>query len=73
MPPGPARFSFSSWKSVPWQTDDSRRPAFFNWLHRYRYESNVDSFVAEPEVDEIGLVRRHEGDWERIATIDAPR
>jgi len=40
---------------------------------RYRYESDGGRFVAELEVDDLGLVTRYENGWERIATIDAPR
>jgi hypothetical protein len=35
---------------------------------RYRYESNGGAFVAELEVDELGLVITYEGGWQRIAT-----
>jgi hypothetical protein len=34
---------------------------------RYRYESNGGAFVAIIEVDDLGLVNRYEGLWERIA------
>jgi uncharacterized protein len=34
---------------------------------RYRYESNGGAFVANIEVDDLGLVTRYEGLWERIA------
>ena len=33
---------------------------------RYRYESST-GFTAELEVDELGLVTRYEGGWERVA------
>jgi len=33
---------------------------------RYRYESNGRAFVAELEVDELGLVVAYEGGWQRI-------
>lgn len=33
----------------------------------YRYESGGGSFVAEIEVDELGLVTEYEGGWRRIA------
>jgi hypothetical protein len=35
---------------------------------RYRYESNDGAFVAELEVDDLGLVISYEGGWQRIAT-----
>lgn len=35
---------------------------------RYRYESNNGTFVAEIEVDDLGLVTNYEGGWKRIAT-----
>jgi hypothetical protein len=34
---------------------------------RYRYESTGGAFVAEIEVDELGLVTTYEGGWRRIA------
>jgi hypothetical protein len=34
---------------------------------RYRYESGGGSFEAEIEVDDLGLVSRYEGGWEREA------
>jgi uncharacterized protein len=34
---------------------------------RYRYESGGGAFVAEIEVDDLGLVTRYEGGWQRIA------
>jgi hypothetical protein len=34
---------------------------------RYRYESGGGSFQAEVEVDDLGLVTRYEGGWEREA------
>lgn len=34
---------------------------------RYRYESHDGGFVADLEVDDLGLVVRYEGLWERIA------
>jgi hypothetical protein len=34
---------------------------------RYRYESNNGAFVAELEVDDLGLVVRYEGGWERVS------
>jgi hypothetical protein len=33
---------------------------------RYRYESNNGAFVAELDVDELGLVIAYEGGWRRI-------
>ena len=35
---------------------------------RYRYESRGGAFVAEIEVDDLGLVTTYEGGWRRIAT-----
>jgi hypothetical protein len=35
---------------------------------RYRYESAGGAFVAEIEVDDLGLVTTYEGGWRRIAT-----
>jgi hypothetical protein len=35
---------------------------------RYRYESAGGAFVAEIEVDDLGLVTTYEGGWQRIAT-----
>jgi hypothetical protein len=35
---------------------------------RYRYESAEGAFVAELEVDDLGLVTTYEGGWRRIAT-----
>jgi hypothetical protein len=35
---------------------------------RYRYESAGGAFVAEIEVDDLGLVTHYEGGWRRIAT-----
>ena len=37
----------------------------------YRYESNNGAFVAELEVDDLGLVVSYEGGWERVA--EAPK
>jgi hypothetical protein len=34
----------------------------------YRYESNGGAFVAELEVDAVGLVITYEGGWERVAS-----
>ena len=34
---------------------------------RYRYESAGGAFVAEIEVDDLGLVTTYEGGWRRIA------
>ncbi len=34
---------------------------------RYRYESAAGAFVAEIEVDDLGLVTAYEGGWRRIA------
>ena len=34
---------------------------------RYRYESAGGAFVAEIEVDDLGLVTMYEGGWQRIA------
>jgi hypothetical protein len=34
---------------------------------RYRYESNSGAFVAELEVDDLGLVVNYEDGWQRIA------
>jgi hypothetical protein len=34
---------------------------------RYRYESNDGAFVREIEIDDLGLVVRYEGLWQRIA------
>jgi hypothetical protein len=34
---------------------------------RYRYESAGGAFVTEIEVDELGLVTRYEGGWQRVA------
>lgn len=34
--------------------------------HRYRYESET-GFAADLEVDELGLVERYDGLWERVA------
>jgi hypothetical protein len=38
---------------------------------RYRYESQGGSFVAELEVDDLGLVVHYEGGWQRVATSTA--
>jgi hypothetical protein len=38
---------------------------------RYRYESAGGAFVAELEVDDLGLVVTYEGGWQRIATASA--
>lgn len=37
---------------------------------RYRYESSDGAFVAELEVDELGLAANYEGLWRRIAQAD---
>jgi uncharacterized protein len=34
---------------------------------RYRYESAGGAFIAEIEVDDLGLVTRYEGGWQRVA------
>ena len=34
---------------------------------RYRYESAGGAFVAEIEVDDLGLVTTYEGGWQRVA------
>ena len=39
---------------------------------RYRYESAGGAFVAELEVDDLGLVVSYEGGWRRIAASTAP-
>ena len=38
---------------------------------RYRYESAGGAFVAEIEVDDLGLVTAYEGGWQRIAVSPA--
>jgi hypothetical protein len=38
---------------------------------RYRYESAGGAFVAELEVDDLGLVVTYEGGWQRIAASSA--
>lgn len=38
---------------------------------RYRYESAGGAFVAELEVDDLGLVVAYEGGWQRIAAAGA--
>jgi hypothetical protein len=38
---------------------------------RYRYESAGGAFVAEIEVDDLGLVVTYEGGWQRIAAASA--
>jgi hypothetical protein len=38
---------------------------------RYRYESAGGAFVAEIEVDDLGLVVAYEGGWQRIAEASA--
>ncbi len=38
---------------------------------RYRYASSGGAFVAELEVDDLGLVVRYEGGWERVAVAFA--
>jgi uncharacterized protein len=38
---------------------------------RYRYESAGGAFVAEIEVDDLGLVTAYEGGWQRIAVSTA--
>ena len=38
---------------------------------RYRYESGGGPFRAELAVDDLGLVTRYEGGWERVAVADA--
>ena len=38
---------------------------------RYRYESAGGAFVAEIEVDDLGLVTAYEGGWRRIAVSPA--
>ena len=38
---------------------------------RYRYESAGGAFVAEIEVDDLGLVVTYEGGWQRIAEASA--
>jgi uncharacterized protein len=40
---------------------------------RYRYESDGGAFVAEIEVDDLGLVVAYEGGWQRIAQASAAR
>jgi hypothetical protein len=40
--------------------------------HRYRYESAGGAFVADLEVDDLGLVVTYEGGWQRIAASPAP-
>jgi hypothetical protein len=40
---------------------------------RYRYESDGGAFVAEIEVDDLGLVVKYEGGWQRIAEASAAR
>ncbi len=40
---------------------------------RYRYESNGGAFVAELEVDALGLVVAYEGGWQRIAEAEVGR
>jgi uncharacterized protein len=39
---------------------------------RYRYESAGGAFVAEIEVDDLGLVTMYEGGWRRIAVSPDP-
>jgi hypothetical protein len=39
---------------------------------RYRYESAGGAFVAEIEVDDLGLVTAYEGGWRRIAVSPDP-
>lgn len=39
---------------------------------RYRYESASGAFVAELEVDDLGLVVVYEGGWRRIAASSSP-
>ena len=39
---------------------------------RYRYESNGGAFMAELEVDDLGLVIAYEGIWQRIAVASSP-
>jgi hypothetical protein len=39
---------------------------------RYRYESAGGAFVAEIEVDDLGLVTTYEGGWRRIAASPDP-
>ena len=34
---------------------------------RYRYESAGGAFIAEIEVDDLGLVTKYEGGWQRVA------
>lgn len=39
---------------------------------RYRYESSGGAFVAELEVDDLGLVVSYEGGWARVAEAKRP-
>jgi hypothetical protein len=39
--------------------------------HRYRYESAGGAFMAELEVDDLGLVVTYEGGWQRLAAASA--
>ena len=41
--------------------------------YRYRYESGGGAFVAELEVDDLGLVVTYEGGWQRIASAHTAR
>ncbi|HEC21819.1 MAG TPA: hypothetical protein ENI95_02755 [Chloroflexi bacterium] len=38
--------------------------------YRYRYEARGGSYVTALEVDDLGLVTRYAGGWERVASVD---
>ena len=72
--PGEGRDVTAAWVRFP-DLSLERLPQRYTRLdeHHYRYESDGGNFVTELAVDELGLVTRYEGLWERIAAADAQR
>ena len=67
---GAGRDVTAVWVSVP-DLAIERLPQRYTRLgtFRHRYESDAGRFVAELEVDELGLVVSYENGWERVASI----
>ena len=70
LAPGAGHDVIAAWVRVPELTIEPL-PQRYTRLdaHRYRYESDEGRFVAELEVDDLGLVVRYENGWERVASI----
>lgn len=68
---GDSREIVAAWVRFPTLAVEALPQRYSRLAHRlYRYESGNGAFTAELEVDDLGLVTRYNGGWERVAPSD---